>query len=278
MASNFDPGYTNEPFQTLVDQAPDARVYPSDSFRIEWGPIFHRGRLNGTARVLCIGQDPAEHETIARRILVGTAGHRVQGFLAKLGITHSYAMVNTYLYSVYGQYGANKHIKDVNIAQYRQKWISALLAPGSIQAVVAFGGLADKAWQAYCAVPANAAAKNLAYQHVPHPTSPEGMRVNGKPPTKAQVAAAITQMLATWNTVLQALRSAIKHPDTHGAFVAYGTAFLPQELPPIPAFDLPAGSPAWMQGYSGWADRTGTTPAMKRRTITVKVPKGVIPT
>ncbi len=85
-ASNFDPGYTNEPFQSLVDQAPDASVYPSDSFRIEWGPIFHRGRLNGTARVLCIGQDPAEHETIARRILVGTAGHRVQGFLAKLGI------------------------------------------------------------------------------------------------------------------------------------------------------------------------------------------------
>lgn len=62
MALNFDPGYVGEPFQTLCDQAPDASVYPCNAFRTEWGPIFHRGRLDGSARVLCIGQDPAEHE------------------------------------------------------------------------------------------------------------------------------------------------------------------------------------------------------------------------
>ena len=37
-----------------------------------------------------------------RRILVGEAGRRVQGLLAKLGITRSYVFVNTFLYSVYG--------------------------------------------------------------------------------------------------------------------------------------------------------------------------------
>ena len=52
--------------------------------------------------MLLIGQDPAQHEAITRRILVGEAGQRTQGFLAKLGITRSYVMVNTYLYSVYG--------------------------------------------------------------------------------------------------------------------------------------------------------------------------------
>jgi hypothetical protein len=31
--------------------------------------------------VLVIGQDPAQHETIAGRTLVGEAGHRIQGFL-----------------------------------------------------------------------------------------------------------------------------------------------------------------------------------------------------
>ena len=62
MALNFDPGYVGEPFQTLCDQAPDASVYPCNAFRTEWGPIFHRGRLDGSARVLRIGQDPAEHE------------------------------------------------------------------------------------------------------------------------------------------------------------------------------------------------------------------------
>ena len=36
--------------------------------------------------MLIIGQDPAQHETMARRILVGEAGQRIQGFLAKLGM------------------------------------------------------------------------------------------------------------------------------------------------------------------------------------------------
>ena len=102
MPTAFDPGYGEEPFASLVASYPGAVAYPAGGFRLEWGPIFHRGRLDGTARVLVIGQDPAQHETIARRILVGEAGHRLQGFLFKLGIDRSYVMVNTFLYSVYG--------------------------------------------------------------------------------------------------------------------------------------------------------------------------------
>jgi len=43
----FDPGYFKKPFSTLVRVYPDADVYPFDQFRVEWGPIFHRGRLDG---------------------------------------------------------------------------------------------------------------------------------------------------------------------------------------------------------------------------------------
>ena len=50
-----------------------------------------------------LGQDPGQHESIARRCLVGEAGQRVQGLLWKLGIERSYVMVNAFLYSVYGQ-------------------------------------------------------------------------------------------------------------------------------------------------------------------------------
>ena len=71
MPTPFDPGYGEEPFASLVASYPGAIAYPASGFRLEWGPIFHRGRLDGTARVLVIGQDPAQHETIARRILVG---------------------------------------------------------------------------------------------------------------------------------------------------------------------------------------------------------------
>ena len=34
---------------------------------------------------------------IARRTLVGGAGHRIQGFVEKLGLTRSYVMVNTFV-------------------------------------------------------------------------------------------------------------------------------------------------------------------------------------
>jgi hypothetical protein len=86
MARGFDPGYGLEPFRSLVAEVPGASVYPASDFCLEWGPVFHRGRLDGTAGVLVLGQDPAQHETILRRILVGEAGNRIQGFLRKLGI------------------------------------------------------------------------------------------------------------------------------------------------------------------------------------------------
>src|SRR5882672_2607463 len=127
MSHSFDPGYGEEPFRTLVSEYPEADIYPPGQFRVEWGPIFHRGRLDGSARVLVIGQDPAQHETILRRILVGEAGQRVQGFLAKLGIDKSYTMINTFLYSVYGQDGGNKHRHDPAVQAYRHAWLDALM-------------------------------------------------------------------------------------------------------------------------------------------------------
>jgi hypothetical protein len=141
MASHqFDPGYVQEPFRSLCEDYPGAETYPAEDFRVEWGPVFHRGRLDGSARVVVIGQDPAQHEVITRRILVGAAGQRTQGFLAKLGIETSYTMVNTFLYSVYGQGGGERHADDPAIAAYRNRWLDALLVDGQVEAVVASGG------------------------------------------------------------------------------------------------------------------------------------------
>src|SRR4029079_4356515 len=133
MPTPFDPGY-GAPFDALVSSYPGPNVYKGSDFRSEWGPVFHRGRLDATARVLVIGQDPAQHETIARRILVGEAGHRLQGFLFKLGIDRSYVMVNTFLYSVYGS--ASKNAGLTRIATYRNKWLDTVFAHEPIQAGV----------------------------------------------------------------------------------------------------------------------------------------------
>src|SRR5215510_7769353 len=99
----FDTGPTGT-FKMLCHNYPDDTVYKGgDGFRSLWGPIFYRGRANGTARLLLIGQDPAQTEAITRRILCGRAGRRVQGFVEKLGVTTHYLMINAFVYGIYNQ-------------------------------------------------------------------------------------------------------------------------------------------------------------------------------
>ena len=254
--------------QPLFENYPNESVYPSRDFRVEWGPVFYRGRLDGSARVLVIGQDPAQHETITRRILTGEAGHRVQGFLAKLGIDRSYVMINTFLYSVYGQSGGNKHKNDAAIIEYRNRWFDSILPGGQIEAVVALGMLAGEAWTAWKSSP-NGGSANPAFAKITHPTQPESSSKGNR----TKLAAAIAALLENWNVALQALKPAVAHPDTPRELVLYGTKFQPEDLVDLPAEDLPEGSPVWMRGAANFAMRTGATPALKRATITVTVPK-----
>jgi uracil-DNA glycosylase len=258
-------------FVSLVKDYPGPDVYAPDAFRVEWGPIFHRGRLDGSARLLVIGQDPAQSEAIVRRILVGEAGHRTQGLMAKLGVTRSYVMVNTYVYSVYGQQAGEQHIEDAEIARYRNRWLEAIFDANAIDAVIALGHLADRAWQTWKQTPAGA-AHQPAYRHVTHPTQPESS--SARDPTK--LPAALAAMLANWNEALAALRPRISSPDVSGPLVRYGAQFTPAERVDIPELDIPAGVPAWMRSAQPWASRDGATAAARRRNVTITVPAGVV--
>lgn len=270
---DFDAGYGAEPFAALCRQHPGAEVYPPDAFRVEWGPVFHRGRLDGGARVLVVGQDPGVHEAVVRRILVGEAGQRVQGFLAKLGVQRSYTMVNAFLYSVYGQAGGERHVADDAIVAYRHRWLDALLLDGSaIQAVVTFGHLADRAFRAWRDTPA-AAGRELAYVHLTHPTQPEASAHGDK----ARYAEAVRAMLAQWNRGLERLFPVVGGADVARDLVPYGQALGPGDLAEIPAGDLPAGLPAWMGALDAFASREGATPEAKRATIVVRVPRSAQP-
>jgi uracil-DNA glycosylase len=263
--SAFDTGYAEQPYRGLCEDVPGRTAYPAADFRLEWGPVFHRGRLDGSARVLVIGQDPAQHETIARRTLVGEAGHRIQGFLFKLGLERSYVMLNTYVYSVFGQGRGNKHRNNTRIAAYRNRWLEAVFDDAQIEAVVALGSLADSAWQAWKATPAGQAV-NPTYRKITHPTQPQAAGGG---------AAATRAMLMNWNEALEAIHP-LQDPDRSRPLRRYGQAFGPGDKKPIPAEDLPAGTPEWMRLNDGWADRPGTG-LRKRRTITVTVPREFLP-
>jgi uracil-DNA glycosylase len=270
MSHPFDPGYVAEPFLTLCAEYPEADVYPPDQFRLEWGPIFHRGRLDGSARVLVIGQDPAQHETVVRRILVGEAGRRVQGLLGKLGVTRSYVFINTYLYSVYGSVKA-KTRKDVQLIAYRNRWLDSLLVGSQVEAVIALGQAADEAWQFWKATP-QARSMNVAYATVTHPTQPESSSRNDK----TKLAAATRKLLQNWNAALQVLSPSVQHPDGATPLALYGETWADGDRIGIPESDFPAGLPAWMHEQDGWAKRAGADEIAKRRNITITVTKGVV--
>jgi uracil-DNA glycosylase len=273
---DFDPGFPRR-FQALVRNYPGADVYPVDDFRVEWGPIFHRGRLDGSARIVVIGQDPATHESITRRILVGEAGQRMQGFLAKLGITRSYVMINTFLYSVFGQGGGERHKNDPQIAKYRNAWLDKLIVGQSVDAVVTLGRLADEAFDTWRTT-SKGRRTDVVQQAITHPTFPESASASGQT-TRAE---AMARMLDNWNAGLEALAPHISHPDEAAPLTRYAEDLRDADLVPIPEGDLPAGLPTWMRSLRAWASREATGHAAsgepdarneaKRATIVVEIP------
>ncbi len=278
MEHDFDPGYP-ERFWPLLAEHPGPETYPPDSFRVEWGPIYHRGRLDGTARILVLGQDPAAHEAISRRILVGLAGQRVQGFLAKLGISRSYVMINAFVYSVYGQEGGEAHRDDEAIAAYRHRWLDELAASSDLDAVVTFGQLAGSAYSRWRTTPAGKASKAKVVR-LTHPTAPESASASGQ----VDLEEATRRLLEGWNKGLATL-SKVVTPDRARKLVPYGTRFTRKDLTPIPECDFPPGVPAWMRSSEEWAwrhpilNKDGTKPAdvtpseAKRAGIAVRIPK-----
>lgn len=267
MSTPFCPGYGSEPFRTLVADCPGPEAYVPDAFRVEWGPVFHRGRLDGTARLLVIGQDPAQHETVARRILMGEAGRRVQGFLQRLALDGAYVMVNTFAYPVWDQHAASVLVNDPAIDGYRSRWFGALVDTGGLRGVVAFGSLADRAWRhwrASAAAAARPAVSTLIYRHVAHPTSPEA--------AGGDVAAATKAMLQAWTAALRDLAPVVTPGLQPQDVAAYGDAFADADKPPIPPADLAAGSPPWMGTATDWAIRDGATSQEKRFSIRVTAP------
>jgi uracil-DNA glycosylase len=231
----FDPG-PPQPFHDLFDACPDYRSF-RDHFWFDWGPVFYRGRLDGSARVLCVASDPGPTERIAGRTLVGDAGQRVQGFLVRLGLTRSYLCLNAFSYALipsHGSAGATI-VRNAELTTWRNQVFDAAKTP-DLQAVVAFGRLAQKAVALW---PGRA---GLAVANVPHPSS--------------RVEAAL---LDAWRQSVSDLRAVVTpDPDGDPAAANYGEKFEEADYAPIPARDLPFGVPTWL-GDDAWG-RTAAPP------------------
>jgi hypothetical protein len=208
-----------------------------DVFRIDFGPVFYRGRLDGTARLLVVGQDPSVNEILAQRAFVGRSGQRLQGFLTQLGVTRSYVMLNTFSYSIFDQFGgANETLSHQDpILGYRNRQFDAVAAENPLQAVITVGTAAREAvdrWPGIGAIPR---------VHLIHPAFPN-----------------TSQLLADWNAGLAALRRIVEPDDGAAVGPGYGSAFVEGDVVPIPRRDLPFGIPGW-HGAGDHGTRNGDT-------------------
>jgi uracil-DNA glycosylase len=212
------------------------QAHPAHRFRLDFGPVIYRGRLDGSARVLLIGQDPSVNEILAHRIFAGRSGQRVQGLLNKLGLTRSYTLINTFLYSVFGQFDSELRAISLEepILAYRNAFLDRLAEENALQAVIAVGAAADHAVENWPGL------GSLPVFHITHPAAPN-----------------TAALMASWNAALPGLQ-ALVDPDDDGALdpELYGAGFKAKDQPPIPRFDLPFGLPDW-HGHGSHGDRQG---------------------
>jgi uracil-DNA glycosylase len=222
----YDPGPPLQWAKFFADAPLDYYInHPSRRFRLDFGPVYYRGRLDGTARIVVVGQDPAANEILGHRIFVGRSGQRIQGFLKKLGITRSYSMLNMFLYSVFGQVDATLRAtaREDTILNYRNAFFDRLANENPIEAIVAVGKGAEFVLDHWTG------SKKLPVVEIVHPAAPNE-----------------SMLLASWNKALEQLREIVgpddgEQPDPD----PYGTTFLPKDMMPIPQYDLPFGMPDW---------------------------------
>jgi hypothetical protein len=228
VSPEFDSGPPSQ-FAALFAQTPDYSPFKT-LFWFDWGPVFYRGRLDGSAKVLCIASDPGATERIANRTLVGDAGQRVQGFLKKIGLTRSYVCLNAFAYAL-----IPSKAKDADVvlrASEHVTWRNRLydLAKGvHVAAIIAFGGEAQQAVNLWTG------KGNTPVLSLPHPSS--------RDPKK---------LIDAWRASVVQLRPIVP-PDADGIPYPpnYGPQFLETDYERIPARDLPFGVPIWF-GDDAW--------------------------
>lgn len=120
-----------------------------EEFRWHFGPMFYRGRLQDNAvRVLVIGQEGAQDESLSHRSFTGGTGGRMQHVLNHLGVTRSYLFLNTFVYPIFSQYNGllPQLAQDPRspIARHRGELLDYVLERNDLRLVIAVGRAAKE--------------------------------------------------------------------------------------------------------------------------------------
>jgi hypothetical protein len=169
---------------------------------------------------------------------VGNAGQRVQGFLAKIGITTSYVCLNGFVYALHPSHLSDgiKLLADPAHTSWRNKVFKAATG-SSLKAIVAFGDVAQKAVDLWDGKGSTPVFKTY------HPS------YRGDEAT----------LVKDWNRVITALRGIVtKDADGDKTLPLYGSKFVESDYAPIPKRDLPFGAADFL-GDDSWLRKTSST-------------------
>ena len=158
--SDFDPGPAkNLKWARLFSETPNYRGLSKEDtgrekFRWHFGPMYYRGRLGkNKVKVLIIGQEGAQDESLSHRSFTGGTGARMQHFLHTLGINYSYLFVNTFVYPIFGQYDDKiKWLAQNNespIVQHRHDIFDYILEKNDVRLIIAVGTAAKETVQTW---------------------------------------------------------------------------------------------------------------------------------
>jgi hypothetical protein len=252
MKIEFDRGPSAR-MASLLAKHPDYS-FVKEFFWYDWGPVFYRGRLDKTAKVLCVASDPGPTERVGGRALIGNAGQRLQGFLSKIGITRSYVCLNGFVYSLHPSHLGDgiKLLSDPAHLSWRNKVFDAVTGPG-LQAIIGFGIVAQTAVDLWDGKP------DVPVLRTFHPSYRQDE----------------TKLVTDWNRVINELRQIVtKDNDGDNTVSLYGNAFVEADYAPVPRRDLPFGVPDFL-GNDAWKRAGGgmdsvSRPADDDHTITWK--------
>jgi hypothetical protein len=242
--AQFDAGPAGA-MKTFMDATPDYELAMGDSttFWYAFGPVLYRGRLDGSARILCIASDPGPAECLpfARRALIGDSGQKTQGFLAKLGLTRSYVLVNAFAVAMRPSQktrGLRALRTNTVIGAARHGLYDRLLAGGALQAIVALGDVAQEAYDLW-------AATNEAVGAVP------GFKL-AHPAAVDRTGSGNDSALKAWRRAVTRLRPIVTpDPDGNAAGPNFGDYFTEVDYARIPRWDLPRVAPVYV-GDDSW--------------------------
>jgi uracil-DNA glycosylase len=179
----YDPGPPrNRSWPRLFAETPNYRALGRaltgrEAYRWHFGPMFYRGRLGDRqVKVLIVGQEGAQDESLSHRSFTGGTGGRMQHLLNHLGISRSYLFLNTFVYPIFGQYtgdlrGLAQHPHSP-IRGHRERIFDYLASRNDLHLAIAVGTAAKESLASWVASHGGQASPGRLHEAQAHVISP----------------------------------------------------------------------------------------------------------